>query len=163
MKKTGAAKKKNSRRGRAKKVGPYNRDEWIAEQKEKTHNETILEQKIDAAMEVSYGKQHRVTDFFGVVNLRDDCNLGEIKKQSLKKRGDSSSQKSNENGTEHKGKENEAPISSKPEAVNTANNEQSDDDSLLTVNFRPEFGDREGVPNNLMCNEHVDDDSIGAM
>ena len=91
MKKTGAAKKKNSRRGRAKKVCPYNCDEWIAEQKEKTHNETILEQKIDAAMEVSYGKQHRVTDFFGVVNLRDDCNLGEIKKQSLKKSGDSSS------------------------------------------------------------------------
>ena len=91
MKKTGAAKKKTGRRGRAKKVGPYNRDEWIAEQKEKNHNETIFEQKIDAAMEVSYGKQHRVTDFFGVVNLRDDCNIGEIKKQSLKKKNDSSS------------------------------------------------------------------------
>ena len=166
MKKTGAAKKKNGRRGRAKKVGPYNRDEWIAEQKEKNHNETIFEQKIDAAMEVSYGKQHRVTDFFGVVNLRDDCNIGEIKKQSLKKKIDSSSQKFNENGTEHVNNENKAPISSKPKAVNTADNEQSDDDSQLTVNvnFRPEFGDtRECESNNLMFNEHVDEDSIGTI
>ena len=160
MKKTGAAKKKNSRRGRAKKVGPYNPDEWIAEQKERTHNDTILEQKVDVAMEVLNGKQHRVTDFFGVVNVRDDCCIGEIKQQSLKKSGDSSSQKFNENGTEHEGKENESPISSKPKAAQAANNEQSDDDSQLTVEFIPEFGDRECEPNNLMFNEHVDDDSI---
>ena len=36
MKKTGAAKKKNGQRGQAKKVGPYNPDEWIAERKERT-------------------------------------------------------------------------------------------------------------------------------
>ena len=93
--------------------------------------------------------------------MRDDCCIGEIKKQSLKKSSDSSSQKFNENGTEHEGKENEAPISSKTKAAQAANNEQSDDHSQpLTVEFIPEFGDRECEPNNLMFNEHVNDDSI---
>ena len=64
MKKTGAAKKKNSRRGRAKKVGPYNPDEWIAEQKERTHNGTILEQKVDVATEVLNGNN--------TVSIRED-------------------------------------------------------------------------------------------
>ena len=69
--------------------------------------------------------------------------LVKLKNNPLKKKNDSSSQKFNENGTEHVNNENKAPISSKQKAVNTADNEQSDDDSQLTVNvnFRPKFSD----------------------